>query len=271
MNNNIGEFIKYMRKLRKITQKQLGEKLGIDSRAISKWESGVYLPDITMLTRISDELGITVVELLRCQLNEPKVESLIDESIPENNVEDSKIEDDIKSSKKKIIFKKTHRIIIVSILVFLTIISITSLSIKVANGKKKDISDSDNVTVYQISSDDENLIIEGYIIQNNKSYLTIINKIIVNKDKINVLKFNKEDSVTINLCEEEKCLVTYDLNDSFKTNLENDYYEISNISSQMFSTRIIDLNKLRLNININNDEIEKNIAQYSLKIYPYFS
>lgn len=40
-NEKIGKFIVSCRKNKKITQKQLADKLGISDRAVSKWERGV--------------------------------------------------------------------------------------------------------------------------------------------------------------------------------------------------------------------------------------
>ena len=41
----IGRFIAELRKERKMTQSQLGEKLGVSYKAVSKWETGRNLPD----------------------------------------------------------------------------------------------------------------------------------------------------------------------------------------------------------------------------------
>ena len=39
--NQVGTFIAQCRKEKKLTQKQLGEKLGVTDKAVSKWENGV--------------------------------------------------------------------------------------------------------------------------------------------------------------------------------------------------------------------------------------
>ena len=48
----IGQFIASKRKQKKLTQKQLAEKLGITDRAILKWERGLSVPDAEMLITI---------------------------------------------------------------------------------------------------------------------------------------------------------------------------------------------------------------------------
>lgn len=60
----IGEFISYNRKNKGLTQEQLGEKLGVSNKTISRWENGNYMPDLSLLQPLSEELGITLNELL---------------------------------------------------------------------------------------------------------------------------------------------------------------------------------------------------------------
>lgn len=60
----IGSFIAENRKAKKMTQMQMGEKLGVTAKTISRWENGNYMPDIALLIPISDLLGVTVNELL---------------------------------------------------------------------------------------------------------------------------------------------------------------------------------------------------------------
>ena len=60
----IGKFISTMRKQRGMTQEQLGEKLGVTNKTISRWETGKYMPDIDKLQELSSVLGISIDELL---------------------------------------------------------------------------------------------------------------------------------------------------------------------------------------------------------------
>lgn len=45
----IGKFIAQCRNEKNITQEELGEKLGVTNKTISRWENGHYLPDIEMM------------------------------------------------------------------------------------------------------------------------------------------------------------------------------------------------------------------------------
>ena len=60
----IGQFIAKNRKEKKLTQEQLAKKLGVTAKTISRWENGNYMPDISMLKPLSEELGITLNDLL---------------------------------------------------------------------------------------------------------------------------------------------------------------------------------------------------------------
>lgn len=54
----------YYRKLNKLTQIQLAEKLNYSDKAISKWERGDSLPDLYILANIAEMYGITLNDLI---------------------------------------------------------------------------------------------------------------------------------------------------------------------------------------------------------------
>lgn len=60
----IGAFIAQRRKELDMTQKELAEKLGITDRAVSKWETGRSMPDLSLLQPLSHVLKIDVNDLL---------------------------------------------------------------------------------------------------------------------------------------------------------------------------------------------------------------
>ena len=60
----IGSFIAARRKDNGLTQSQLAEKLGITDKAISKWETGKSMPDLSLFNPLCDLLQITLNELL---------------------------------------------------------------------------------------------------------------------------------------------------------------------------------------------------------------
>ena len=62
--DKIGKFICAMRKRKGMTQEQLGERLGVTNKTVSRWETGKYMPDIDKLRELSAILGISINELL---------------------------------------------------------------------------------------------------------------------------------------------------------------------------------------------------------------
>ena len=60
----IGKFIATLRKEQNLTQMQLAEKLGITDRAVSKWERGKSLPDVSVMLELCELLHIEVGDLL---------------------------------------------------------------------------------------------------------------------------------------------------------------------------------------------------------------
>lgn len=70
--NKIGAFISQLRKEKNMTQKDLAEKLGVTDRAISKWENGRGMPEVSLMKPLCDVLGITINELLSAERIEQK-------------------------------------------------------------------------------------------------------------------------------------------------------------------------------------------------------
>ena len=60
----IGKFIAALRKEKGMTQEQLGEKLGVTNKTVSRWENGNYMPDIEMLSLLSKEFGVSINEII---------------------------------------------------------------------------------------------------------------------------------------------------------------------------------------------------------------
>ena len=60
----IGRFIAEKRKQKNMTQEALGEKVGVNNKIVSRWETGRYMPDLDTISVLCDELEISVNELL---------------------------------------------------------------------------------------------------------------------------------------------------------------------------------------------------------------
>ena len=113
-NEKFGKFIQKLRKENNMTQKQLGEKLNITDKAISKWERGLSFPDISMLNSLADTFHITVTELLNCEIGIQKeidVKKAVEEAI--ENITQSQ-------EKKRKRLKKIKKVIsIIALIIFI--------------------------------------------------------------------------------------------------------------------------------------------------------
>ena len=83
-----GLFVAQLRKEKGMTQKELAEKLYLSDKAVSKWERGAGMPDISLLVPLSELLGVSVAELLECRrmeqtqsMDSEQVESLVKKAI----------------------------------------------------------------------------------------------------------------------------------------------------------------------------------------------
>ena len=65
-----GKTIKELREKRKLTQKELAEKISVSDKIISKWETEKGLPDITTIEDLAKALGVSIAELLTGDLRE---------------------------------------------------------------------------------------------------------------------------------------------------------------------------------------------------------
>ena len=60
----MGSFLAELRKGKNLTQAELGDKLGVTNKTISRWETGNYMPPVEMLEELSNMYGLTINELL---------------------------------------------------------------------------------------------------------------------------------------------------------------------------------------------------------------
>ena len=64
MQNNIGETICQYRQMRKMTQEEFASRLGVTAQAVSKWERGNGMPDVSLLAGICKVLGVSAGALI---------------------------------------------------------------------------------------------------------------------------------------------------------------------------------------------------------------
>ena len=59
-----GKFIAGLSREKGITQEELGSRLGVTNKTVSRWENGNYMPDVETLRLLSKEFGVSMEELL---------------------------------------------------------------------------------------------------------------------------------------------------------------------------------------------------------------
>lgn len=69
MEKSFGEFLKQKRQEKSITQKELANLLFVSESAVSKWEKDVAHPDITLLPKLAELLGVTEHELITASID----------------------------------------------------------------------------------------------------------------------------------------------------------------------------------------------------------
>lgn len=97
---NIGEKIKMLRKQQDVTQEKLADYLSISYQAVSKWENGSALPDITLVPRIANFFGVSSDELLGMKQEENIEELKQYENMYQENNRLGKILDNVNLSRK---------------------------------------------------------------------------------------------------------------------------------------------------------------------------
>ena len=67
----VGKFIAYLCRREGLMQEELGQKIGVTNKTISRWENGNYMPDIEMLVILADLFHVSVDDLLsgKCKDN----------------------------------------------------------------------------------------------------------------------------------------------------------------------------------------------------------
>lgn len=60
----VGQFLKTLRKEKRITQEALAEVLNVSDRTVSRWETGRNMPDISLLVELSEFYQVSIPEII---------------------------------------------------------------------------------------------------------------------------------------------------------------------------------------------------------------
>ena len=78
----IGAFLSELRKEKNLTQNELGEKIGVTNKTVSRWENGNYLPPVEMLQILSKFYDVSINEILNGErINDSDYKNVSDENV----------------------------------------------------------------------------------------------------------------------------------------------------------------------------------------------
>lgn len=248
MNNKTGELIEKHRKEKGLTQNELAKMLGVSNTAVSKWEHGNNLPDITLLEPLSEILGIDKLVLFTSE-NESKEET--------------------SERLKQIKRKNKINILIISIFFIISIVFTNYISYKIYKHKLDTIEESET-SIYQFHSTDKEYIADGYIIQGKEDTTIIFEQLKYQKIKENSKSdFKLEEYENIKMVEfyiyskEELLYSSFCKQEKDKNLSLNDFFQIltnQNIKSEI-KLKQKNLNNITIFIKIDTskEHIEKEI------------
>ena len=233
----IGKFISACRKAKGLTQQDLADKLGLTAKAVSKWECGKGLPDVSLYETICQELGITLNEFFAGERIE--VTQIVTKA-------DENLEDILKDYYK---MKSQKNTIITALIVLLVIaIGYVIFSIVIFGGMLwLELFGSETVTQNDIRQYDKDYYFETYS-GDLDSGLLIFPDVI--SDNMKVLNF--ESSFTTGLFDTYGyILLDYSLDDA------------------AFEQEILRLSSLEVTLENHDGAVYTNTVKYSKDAYSY--
>lgn len=76
----VGSFLKELRKERNLTQEQFAEQLGVSGRSVSRWETGINMPDISLLVEIAEFYDVSISEIIDGERKSEKMNEEVKET-----------------------------------------------------------------------------------------------------------------------------------------------------------------------------------------------
>lgn len=256
--NRIGNLITKYRRENKITQKEFADMLGVSNTAVSKWECGSNLPDISMLKPLSKILNVPVLSLIDDSINLDKEQLIREKDYQKEKDAKEKLIKEQEEYKRYIIKlrkKLKCRKILIIITIFLVVVNlifIINLSNKNKHIKLKNNEYENNKTIaYKIVSEDENLSLEAIIIIQGSNVFTNLNYLTYHENKrgtgeeINVISFELKIIVDNN--------VIYTIGHQQKNNKNNTLNELIKNTDFNSKTNKTEITNAINKINVNSD------------------
>lgn len=225
----IGKLIAKLRKEKGMTQRELGDKVGVGFKAVSKWERGITCPDISIINELSKILGITSDELLTGEL----------------------------SNEHQLNHKNNKKVLL--IIPILAIIIIVFFLIAKINNKQVDI--------YELATNSDEYYVEGKAIFDKDEMSIYINKLLFYDKEFNKLPIESykyliesNDDIIINYgyFVSDDILLSNSTISEFTQKFTISHGDITNIDKKTIVKNNLNLKIIFLDNN--NTSIEKNIV-----------
>lgn len=217
-----------IRQERKLTQKEIGDIIGVSDRTISKWENGTTVPDLCQIRNICKKLEISPSLLIKSE---------------------KKLSDNITNLRReigKILNYILHNIFLITfILVFILLLLYF-------------INNYNSIKIYDLKYDSENISFEnGYLFKTKDTNILIINDIKINKIKYNPIDTKVKLYTLVN--GDKKIIYTSE-------NLNNIYIEENKSGADLLSKDVIESIKQNLYLLIETTDENNNEYNYECQI-----
>lgn len=217
-----------IRQERKLTQKDLGEIIGVSDRTISKWENGTTVPDLCQIRNICRKLEISPSLLI-------KSEKIFKDGMT-----------DLKRKVGKILNYLLHNIFLIGFIIVFILLLLYF------------INNFNAVKIYNLKFDSENITFEnGYFFKTKVTNILVINDI-----KINKIKYEpKEVEVELYTYVNGDKKVLYNSN-----TLNNIYLEENQSGTDLLTRDTIESLKKNLHLTIRTKDVDNVEQSYDCKI-----
>lgn len=217
-----------IRQERKLTQKEIGDIIGVSDRTISKWENGTTVPDLCQIRNICKKLEISPSLLIKSE---------------------KKLSDNITNLRRgigKILNYILHNIFLITfILVFMLLLLYF-------------INNYNSIKIYDLKYNSENISFEnGYLFKTKVTNILIINDIKINKIKYNPIDTKVKIYTLVN--GDKKIIYTSE-------NLNNIYIEENKSGADLLSKDVIESIKQNLYLLIETKDENNNEYNYECQI-----
>lgn len=217
-----------IRQERKLTQKDLGEIIGVSDRTISKWENGTTVPDLCQIRNICRKLEISPSLLI-------KSEKIFKDGMT-----------DLKRKVGKILNYLLHNIFLIGFIIVFILLLLYF------------INNFNAVKIYNLKFDSENITFEnGYFFKTKVTNILVINDIKINKIKYEPTEVEVELYTYVN--GDKKVL--YNSN-----TLNNIYLEENQSGTDLLTRDTIESLKKNLHLTIRTKDVDNVEQSYDCKI-----